>query len=214
MMFRYAFAGMLLLAAACGVPDPNGPDPLLPGKGDEGPQVKPQPVLQRERRRMDVDQLDAALASVTGGLHWMKGSTNQLVALSETLGKPDYIEVTQEDMGTTSLFLKFLDDGARSICADLITAEGSRTERAFVTPASFDDAPGSVAVNATLERAVLRFHGRKVDAAGLTAWSGLFSGLVAADTAARPAASATDHHKAAWNGVCIALITHAEFYTY
>lgn len=211
MMMRYALAGILLATAACGVPDPNGPGLLQP-PADDGPTVRPQPIVQRERRRMDIDQLDAALANVTGGLHWMKGSTNQLVALSETLGKPDYIEVTQEDMGTTSLFLKFLDDGARAICADLITAEGTRTERAFVTPASFDDAPGSVAVNATLERAVLRFHGRKIDNVG--PWSNLFAGLVAADTAARSTASAADHHKAAWNGVCIALITHPEFYTY
>ena len=57
---------------------------------------------------------------------------------------------------------------------------------------------------------LLRFHGRRVDVASpeLEPWRALEARLQAAatETEAPP--------KRAWEGVCVALITHPDFYTY
>jgi hypothetical protein len=75
------------------------------------------PVLERPRRRMNLEQLDRAIQQVSGGLMWSERRNNNDVnlfeSLSSTLGKPDFIEQTHEDLTPSSLFIKFLDDAAR-----------------------------------------------------------------------------------------------------
>ncbi|MEZ0312607.1 MAG: hypothetical protein ACAI38_12600 [Myxococcota bacterium] len=219
MKLEYALAAALVMPLACNVSDPDGPDFADdPGPGDVTEPRREPVVVQRERRRLDIDQLDAAIKRVTGGLYWVRvgdtTKTNQLVALAASLGKPDYVEITEEDLAPTSLFLKFLNDASRAVCAELIKAEATRPERVFVAPASFTDQPGSPVVDATLRRAILRFHGQKPDDASLSPWGTLFATVVARDAAVNAAGSAEDHVKAGWNAVCVALITHPDFYTY
>lgn len=220
MKLRYAVAAVLALPLlACEASVEGKSETLVT---DDDPTELPQAVtVTRERRRMDIDQLDAALRNVTGGLYWVKpgdsSKTNQFVALADTLGKPDYIEITQEDVAPTSLFLKFLDDAARAICSDLLKAEETREERVFVTPASFADAATSPNIDLTLRRVLLRFHGNKIkdtDTSTIDTWHQLYAKVVDLDTEANPTANAESHSKAAWNAVCVGLITHSDFYTY
>ena len=92
---------------------------------DLAPPVEPPVAEARARRRMNLDQLDAAFRRTSGGIGWteMRGNreVNLLVELSATLGKPDYVQITTEDLDPSALFNKFLDDAARSICERMIT---------------------------------------------------------------------------------------------
>lgn len=216
MMIRYALVGALGVALLGCDSNVGGGETVDLGDAD----TTQEPIIvKRERRRMDIDQLDAALQSVSGGIYWVKPGdttkTNQLTALSTTLGKPDYIEITLEDTAATSIFLKFLDDAARAVCTDLVAADAERDERVFVNPASFSDDPAASSIDATLTRALLRFHGRKVvDASELSSWRTLFTDVVTLDATANPDGNTESHAKAAWTTVCVGLVSSPDFYTY
>lgn len=170
--------------------------------------------LVRARRRMDIDQLDASIRQVTGGIGWTerRGSVdvNLFTELAGTLGKPDYVESTIEVTEPTLIFQKFLGDAARSVCdatieADRGTAPGKRR---LLVHVDFNDVgpEASEKINQNLSELVLRFHGRKIatDSPELNSWRWLFdSSMHVADNAG-----------AAWRTVCVGLITHPDFYTY
>jgi len=168
----------------------------------------PEPGV-RNRQRLDLDQLDRALEDATG-FRWTAGDTDQgmLDTLAATLGKPDYVQTTMEDLTPSLLFHKFLDDAGRSVCTRLITAEAERApeERIFlvaVDPASpLEDATG---VDETLANALLRFHGRHAatDDPRLDVWRWLLDNTPASDDPLLP-----------WTNVCVGLITHPDFYAY
>jgi hypothetical protein len=175
--------------------------PLEQFPGHEGllvPQPTAAPVpeaLTRSRRRMDLDQLSAAIRQVTGGIGWteVRGSTR--VDLFEDL---------------SATLQKFLDDAARSVCAELVTADPRRDrgERTFFVAAEPTDTVGARpdAVEANLRELLVRFHGRSLAAGdpGLEPWRWLLRRL--------------DHQgvapDAAWTALCVALMTHPDFYTY
>ena len=89
--------------------------------------LPPDPV--RLRQRMNLDQLAAAIAHTTGGLAWTEGTganTKDLfTVLAPTLGKPDFNQITQEDLSPSSLFQKFMDDMARDVCAKMAVADAA-----------------------------------------------------------------------------------------
>ena len=66
------------------------------------------PPPSRLRQRMNLDQLAATISRTTGGLAWTEGTganqTDLLTELAPTLGKPDYVQITQEDLSPSSLF--------------------------------------------------------------------------------------------------------------
>lgn len=178
----------------------------------------------RERRRMDVDQLEASLREVTGGIGWerMNGDgtvrTRYFREYADTLGMPDYINSSAEDLSVSLLFQKFLDDAARSACrrvADREAGDGPSYEaepQGTFAPVDLtsETPPTQAEIDAALAALLLRFHGRRVDVASpeLEPWRALEARLQAAatETEAPP--------KRAWEGVCVALITHPDFYTY
>jgi len=177
--------------------------PIPPGP-DEG---------LRGRRRMDIDQLDASIQRVTGGIAWTEsgpGSDNQFEELSSTLGKPDYIDSTQEDLTVSLLFEKFLGDAARSVCAELIESElaAAATERVLMVEVEPETttAEDAAAIEANLRYLLLRYHGEDLPSGDsrLTPWTWLFESSV----------HVSGSPVAAWHAVCVGLITHPDFYSY
>ncbi len=168
----------------------------------------------RGRRRMDVDQLDASIQRVTGGIAWTEsgaGSSNLFEALSATLGKPNYIDSTQEDLTVSLLFEKFLGDAARSVCSELIVREqtAATQDRVLLVHADPETtlSTDSAAIAANLRYLVLRYHGQDLPEGDprVTPWAWLFESsfhVSGGDT------------MASWQAVCVALITHPDFYSY
>ena len=174
----------------------------------------PEPYV-RPRRRMDLDQLDGTIRRISGGIGWTEGNkdTNLFVELSETLGKPDYIEFTSEDLSTSTLFQKFLGDAARSVCTKLVDRElndpdAEQILMQHVEPTdTLESAPEAVEMN--LRALHLRFHGRVGPADGsddpaLNTWRWLFN----------TATLMTNDPAQGWRTVCVGLMTHPFFYSY
>lgn len=179
----------------------------------------------RGRRRMDIDQLDSSIRTATGGIGWeswrrsgetWEVGTRYFDTYADTLGVPDYINGTSEDRSVSLLFQKFLDDAARNVCRRLADREGGSgtaydgEPQAVFAPVDVnatDAAPAEV--DAALSSLLLRFHGRRVELASdeLTPWHDLYVRLAATEVA-------TETPRRAWEGVCVALITHPDFYTY
>jgi hypothetical protein len=165
---------------------------------------------RRDRRRMDVDQLDATIKLVTGGLFWEAGGDNQFEELAATLGKPDYLNSTFEDLSTSLLFQKFLGDAAHSVCTELAQVDPLRLEpdrTLLVHVASTDTVESNPeGVEANLVGLLLRYHGRTLEPGSdqLNPWRWLFesSTYVSSDPLA------------GWRAVCVGLMTHPDFYTY
>lgn len=174
--------------------------------------LPPVQVDARPRRRMNLDQLARAMTQVSGGIGWTELRGNNEVdlfeELSATLGKPDYVQVVSENLDPSALFLKFLDDAARSVCAKMIVADmgvaaADRTIFKHVEPreASTDDA-----VDANLAWMVKRFHSRDLppQSPRVQSWRWLYDSVV--HITAEPIDG--------WNAVCVGLFTHVDFYSY
>jgi hypothetical protein len=212
-------AGSGVHASVSDKPDPTG-DPMagvvMHGTFGEPldvellPPPTPNEPLARNRRRVDIDQLDAIIRAATGGIGWEVAGKSQLTELSLTLGKPDYLDQTHEDLDPSALFEKFLGDAARAVCRDVRVKDVTLAagERALMIDASPDDtyasAPGAIESN--LRTLLLRFHGRQVPAAApeLEHWRWLYQ--TAELKLGKPAL--------AWQAVCVGLMTHPDFYTY
>ena len=200
----------ICLVLACGSPPevevtPKGVVEVSPTEKEWG----------RDWRRMDLDQLSASIERVSGGVEWSsptgRDNLNMFEELAETLGKPDYIESTTENLEPSLLFQKFLKDAANSVCAGIIEEDRRRnaSERQFLTQADWADtwslAPEKVKAN--LSVLLLKFHGRMVavDAAEIEEWAWLF----------RSVSHVTeDNTEKSWDAVCVALMTHPDFYMY
>jgi hypothetical protein len=167
------------------------------------------PVIEpaiRARRRMNLDQLEAAFLQVSDGLNWTERRGNNDVSLfrelSATLGKPDYIQITTEILEPTALFQKFLDDAARQVCQKMVTRDAEQASNALVRI----DGTDAAVVSEHLRDLILRFHGRLLaeDSRDLAQWQWLYDSIV----------RMTEIPEAPWNAVCVALFTHPDFYTY
>ena len=199
-----------LFLLACGTPaevdlTPKGAVELTPTEKEWG----------RDWRRMDLDQLSASIERVSGGVEWSsptgRDNVNMFEELAATLGKPDYIDSTTEELEPSLLFQKFLKDASNSVCAGIIEEDRrlSLGERQFVTRVDWTDtwdaAPEKVKAN--LSVLLLKFHGRMVavDASEMEEWTWLF----------RSVSHVTENNtEKSWNAVCVALMTHPDFYMY
>ena len=166
----------------------------------------PRPIeLNRLRKRMNLDQLEAAFFQTSGGQRWTEGSGNNEVnlfqRLSATLGKPDFIQITKEDLEPSALFQKFLDDAARSVCGKMLVQDLSGESDAILLPE--DD--GDEEIRANVQRLLKRFHNRDlaIDSPDVDQWIWLFDSVRFVEDAT-----------VGWNAVCVALFTHPDFYTY
>lgn len=197
-----------LLLAACGAPEvtlaPVGPADL--------DVVAAAP--SRPYRRMNLDQLSASIVRVSGRTWTEVGPDGEAVALfdqlSGSLGKPDYLSSTHEELAPGLLYQKFLDDAAKSVCAGWMADErvATRAERRLLAHAEPTDtlATAPDAVEQDLSGALLRFHGRVVPPGdpALGPWRRLFE---------RGAALGGDPMDG-WRLVCVGLFTHPDFYAW
>jgi hypothetical protein len=217
MRARYVSMGALVLAAGLlGCEERRVTLDELPGDlGDPG-HVDLGTGAARARHRMDVDQLDESLFVATG-LRWEVSGTNQLTRFRSTLGVPNFSTSTHEDLEVSPLFLKFVDDAARSVCTRLLdqeTADGA-TDRVFLVHADVEDRlpADEAAIDENLAMLLARFHGRVVEPGSeeLDPWRSLWSSSLALT---RDAMTGEDDAEVAWRTVCVALVDHPDFYTY
>lgn len=188
-------------------PPPAEDVPVEVGDPVEGALRPPPPPVEppaRARKRMNVDQLSAAVRAVSGGIGWTEvrgGAEIDLFDdLSATLGKPDYAQVTRENLQPSALFQKLFDDAARSVCAAWI----ARDLEAPVEPRLLP--PDDADPDAHLRGLVHRFHQRTVPPGGPdeARWRWLLDSVV----------FVTGDPVAGWNAVCVGLFTHPDFYSY
>lgn len=183
-------------------PEPSHPDGALPDDTEVIPG-------QRPLRRMDIDQLDQSVRTVTGGIGWDVEDQSQIDRFSLTLGRPDYITATEEDRSASVVFSKFLNDMGRSVCTRLMEREtSSGEERVFFVFAEPDSRlpADRDAIDQNLAYLLLRFHGKPLDASSpvLAPWRDLLE----------EATTGTDDPLAGWTTVCMGLIEHPDFFTY
>ncbi len=203
------------LVASC-VPDDGTVDVALE-PGADGELVPGAPASDegtRDRRRMDLAQLNASIRQVTGGVGWTEfdsqgNEIDLFEELSATLGEPDWINRTTEDLEPSLIFEKFLGDAARDVCSTTVGRELAlpNQPRVIMVHAGEETtwAEDPAAIEENLAYLLLRFHGRKVAPgdARLDPWRWLFES--AEHTGSSPAR--------AWTAVCVALIQHPDFHT-
>jgi hypothetical protein len=165
--------------------------------------VEGEPGL-RLRKRMDVEQLDAAFQRVLGTA-WMEQNQNQLTLLAASLGKPDFVRRTDEDLTMSPLFSKFLADAAQKVCADALPADAARaqTQRLFYVGVEPGQRLDDAGLDAWLTALLLRFHGSRATPASLSVWRDVVRGVAASSGAA-----------VAEQALCVTLVTHPDFTTY
>lgn len=210
-----ACAAMALAVACSGGGDTSTPPGVTPGPTDTVDLTPPASSDGRQWRRMNIDQLEASLERVSGGIGWTESAgsgpdIDLFEQLAGSLGKPDYLNSNVEDMDPGMLFQKFLDDAATSVCTKWIERERTQSaeERLLLVHVDFTDTPDSApaAVEANMRQALLRFHGRPIieGDAIVEPWLNLV----------RTIHSGTGDMGNAWRGACVALFTHPDFYTY
>jgi hypothetical protein len=163
----------------------------------------------RARQRLNIDQLSAAIERVSGGLNWTSGNAILWETLAPTLGKPDFVQSTQEDLLPSQLFHKFLDDAARQVCGKMIFGEVHEyvdENHLMVHVSPQDPMSDSEAIDQNLRHLLLAFHGKRFEpgAPELIQWRWLVDSVHAAST----------EPTEPWNAVCVALITHPRFFSY
>jgi len=176
----------------------------------------------RSRRRMDLDQLNAAIKTVSDGLEWEINGQNQFVALASTLGKPDYATITQEDLDSSAMFLKFLNDASRDVCFRLVERDVQRvpSQRVLFHHATPQDTLASApqAIERNLVYLLKRFHGMSSTASCVgcdeTDPNALGNEIQQWVWLYQAAEHVSTNPVQAWRTVCIALINHPDFYMY
>lgn len=168
-------------------------------------------VLKRDRKRLNIDQLEQSVLSVLEGTQWTERrgnlNVNLFTALADTLGKPDFVQDTYEDLAPTSLFHKFLDDMARFTCSARITADMNASTG--VLWGELDPANGFISDRINIEERikflVLKFHQRKLKTdRELAYWSWIF----------QSGEFVSQNPYGGWLGLCVAMMIHPDFYSY
>jgi hypothetical protein len=179
--------------------------------------VAPEPAEStRELRRMSIKQLRAAIESVTGGISWRAQNGNdQWELLQDSLGVPNYLDSTNEDLEASLVFQKFLGDAARDVCHEVVErdqqvpVEQRVVLRQMNPELTWEEATDEEKdeIDANLRYLKLRFTGHvgSVDAGDPLArerW--LF----------RSVTHTTGDPIRGWRAVCVGLLSSPEFYLY
>jgi hypothetical protein len=205
-------------------PDPHAPPLPLDdaGAGDAALVAH----VGRAPRRVDLDQFRAALEQGLGA-RWTGPRTVQRPAFAtgprlepeadlldfyaQSLGRPDYINSTNEVLDPTITFAKLAGDAARVVCARAVALDLTRpaAERTVLIDASAADAlpAGEAAVRRNLSTLALKLWGAEL-APGGDAVTRMLAVFAAAT--AQPAATPLD----GWRAVCVDLATDPRFWTY
>jgi hypothetical protein len=176
------------------------------GRAEWAPDAR---VGGRDVKRMNIDQLGAAITHVSGGLQWTdEEGNNNFDVLYGTLGGVDYLYSTVEDLSPSIIFEKFLKDAAAAVCTELVALEADGGGQVFLVDVDLGDTweSSSERIEANLRHLLLRFHGSRLtdQDLGVQPWSDLW----------RSVYSGTEDTHLAWRAVCVGLIRHPNFYTY
>ena len=185
---------------------------------DAAPPVVVQSTLSRAPGRMTVDQLRRSIEIITGGLVWEEdfgdGPTDMLEVLAPTIGAPDYLLVTEENLEPSLIIAKFLHDASHRLCVRWVENESAAPpeRRTLVRHAAAFESREEADIKAGLRALQLRFFARYLPEDGaedgpISALYGLF--LNASSTSA-PGREAKD----GWLAVCIAHMTDPELLLY
>ena len=218
---------LLLLLALAGCPSTtSAPDDVAQTSGADvtvaedaqvhHDAVAPEPEADpgRQVHRMTVRQLARSIPVITGGIAWIEdfgaGPLDMLEILYPTLGGPDYLLVTEENLEPSLIIAKFVQDAAYRICATWVSrdkgrAPEDRTLTVHEDWSSMEDAD----VVESLVALQLRFFARKIDlddptdAAAMADLSALFHAAAEGTSA-----------DAGWTAVCLAHMTAPEMVLY
>jgi hypothetical protein len=153
-------------------------------------------VLSANTRRLSVDQLERGLDAL-GNLP--KGSVKLPDSLALTLGRPDYLQVTDETLDPSPLFMKFMMDLGQVFCSNIAKYDPQRpVDQRVLT--RYDDP------DQNLRYMILRFTGIEGDAA--TPYVGRLRQVYDATSGGAMGSSG------GWQAVCLALFTSPEFLLY
>lgn len=216
----------LLLLSGC-TPEPP-PGVALTPVGDGLPVDHPpvdMPAISGETRRMTVDQLQATLPILAGNdlsgkpIQWTVQVRTGLVdalsdlGLGKTLGRPDYVAVTDEPAQPSTLYAKFMDDMARDVCPKILTADYGRpdpTTRTLLPLTALDNVQDAASLHANMRYLVLKFFGEKVsDDASVADLKALFD-----STVSEAEGSDATRARVGWNAVCVALFLSPALHIY
>ncbi len=199
--------------------------PITPG-GDPGsggaPAVEPDlgappseaAPLTRAPGRMTIEQLARSIPIITDGIAWTEdfgaGPTDMLQVLAPTLGAPDYLRVTEENLEPTLIIAKFMQDASNRICVRWAQRDAEAADRSLVVHDGPWDSLDEAHARAALRALQLRFYGRHVPPDDDAAIDDLYALFVNASSTAPAARAARD----GWLAVCIAMMTDPEFVLY
>ncbi len=176
-------------------------------------------------RRLSVPQIEASVKAIFGNdsagnpITWKVGTADGFLRHRATLGVPDYLNIVDENLEPSPLFLKFMMDMAGSVCTQGVVADRTRGAAdkvltRFVQPTdTVASAPQRIDEN--LRHLKLVFHGTKVtpgDALPIAQLRTLYTSTVQA--AAGAATVTSTHTELGWRTVCVALLTSPEFHVY
>jgi hypothetical protein len=199
------------------------------GAGFEHPELDV-PALNRHVKRLTVSMLADSIPIVAGkqsdaldagDITWTVpevsdtealGDDASFALLDKTLGRADYVSVTEEAAEPSALYVKFMDDMARNVCGKMWEADQEREQekRVLVPFASMENLDDDEGIRANLRYLLLRFLGEKVADDELEYLEPLEE-LISATAAA---SSPEQQTEAAWEAVCVGLLSSPAFHLY
>ena len=181
------------------------------------------PPTSRGPRRLDVDQLMATVNAVAnpetpnpdaGPVTWGYSTSTSML---KTMGKPDFIYVTDEDLTPSTLYMKFAGDIANDVCGKMVSSV-HRGEVIMKDVAATDTLESNpTAVKAHMRWLYLKFFGRYVPDSDDTTIQPLltvFDSVVTAQKSPDAGMSTTNAVVEGWRAVCIAAFTSPDFHLY
>ena len=163
--------------------------------------VTTESVPFRDRRRMNLFQLDRALEDVTGHDY------PKCWEATGSLGQPDYQEIIKEVREPELFFQKFLQDAAHRNCEHVLNddEDSAPEDRIFLRYIEVGDTTAS-SVRENLVYLLLRFHGHRysTEHPHVEPWFSLFDAIQ----------QSTEDSQTTWKAICVALIRHPDFYSY
>ena len=206
------------VAAACTgnstAPGASTPPP------DSHPVVVSAPT-SKQTGRLSLSQLRGSFPVVLGNdaadlpITWNAGTASSPQSgfdlYASTLGEADFVNRTEDDRDASPIYVKFMDDAARSACTQALAADKTRSnaeERTLLRYVSLTDTPESndEGFRQNFAYLKLRFHGIKVtDDSQIESLMKLF---VESGKGSKTA------EEDGWRAVCVALLTAPEFHLY
>ena len=184
------------------------------------------PPIGAATNRKTIGMLEASIPIIAGKnelgepINWiLPGLSNGKSAwdysvLGLTLGRPDFVSITSENMEPDMLYVKFMADMAQNVCEQIIDADnavGETGERVLTRYILMTDLNNAQAIQKNLAYLKLRFHGVKVDLEDTEALDPLNALYLASSQGpGSPIQAAVE----GWRAVCIGLFLSPEFHIY